>query len=130
MNAYSRLNARGYRLVKQSPCYEEWVNAYRGYKLVVSLKEQWYYFHDYIYGGVVIVTPKMHDTVTQYLKEKDMLDCSSIQNRREMLGISRRSIALACSVSESTVKNFEMGVPINIESEEKLNNYFNKRGII
>lgn len=130
MNAYSLLEARGYLLVSADENFEIFSNRFRGYKLTVSLKEQWYRLEDYLTGGAVIITPKMHHTLTQYLNFKNFENYATFRHKREQLGITVKEVAQDCRVSSKTIINHESGIGVSKDEVKKIYSYYIERGII
>lgn len=129
MNAYSRLEARGFILVEVSEYYEAFINKWRGFKLIFSIKERWYKLYDYFNDGSVIVTPKLQMAITQYMKEKGWLISNTLRELRDDLGLTLKEVANACKVGVETLSNLEMGVDVKMESKAKVYQFYLERGL-
>lgn len=129
MNAYSRLEARGFLLTEVSENYETFTNKWRGFKLVFSLKERWYRLYDYFSESSVIVTPKLQIAITQYMKEKGWLISNTIRELRETLGLSLKEVANACRVSDKTLRNIENGLDVRLETKARVYQFYLERGL-
>lgn len=128
MTPYSKMEARGFIQISKDVNFEKWINKFRGWELIISLKEKFYYIHC-VNNGIVIITPKLHYAISEYMNSI-IWHSYKVRYERERLGITLNDIANVYGIMPQTIIRYEMGEELGKTTINKLRKSYKEWGIM